>query len=66
MPNDSQRNSAVNAAATSKVYHTKFQDLSTSATRKFYRGGVRPGEASRTSAQAQEMFNKGRTQPLNI
>ncbi|MGD1704459.1 hypothetical protein [Dapis sp. BLCC M229] len=58
MSNDSERNSAVNAAATSKVYHAQFQDLYVSATRKFYRGGVRPGEASRTYAQAQEMFNK--------
>lgn len=58
MSNDSEHNSAVNAAATSKVYHAKFQDLSASATRKFYRGGVRRVEASRSYAQAQEMFNK--------
>ena len=58
MSNDSEHNSAVNAAATSKFYHAQFQDLSASATRKFYRGGVRRGEASRSYAQAQEMFNK--------
>ncbi len=58
MSNDSERNSAVNAAATSKVYNAKFQDLSAGAARKFYRGGVRRGEASRSYAQAQEMFNK--------
>ncbi|WP_426545477.1 hypothetical protein [Dapis sp. BLCC M126] len=58
MSNDSERNSALNAAGTSKVYNAKFQDLSASATRKFYRGRVRPGEASRSYAQAEEMFNK--------
>lgn len=58
MSEDSQRNSAVNAAATTNVYHAQLQDLPLSTARRLYKGGVRPGEPIRTRFQAQEMLDK--------
>ena len=55
---DSNRNSAVNAAATTKVFHAQLQDLPLSVARRLYKGGIRPGEAMRTRVEAQEMLAK--------
>jgi hypothetical protein len=56
MSDDSHSNSAVNAAATTKIHHTNLQDLP--SANRLYRGGIRPDEPSRTSVQAQEMLEK--------
>ncbi|WP_414574545.1 hypothetical protein [Anabaena sp. CCY 9402-a] len=56
MSDDSHSNSAVNAAATTKIQHANLQDLP--SANRLYRGGIRPGEPSRTSVQAQEMLEK--------
>lgn len=58
MSNDSERNSAVNAAATTSVEHIQLQDLSVNAVRRLHKGGVRPSEPLRTRVEAQEMLNK--------
>jgi hypothetical protein len=58
MSEDSQRNSAVNAAATTNIHHANLQDLPLSTARRLYKGGVRPGEPIRTRIQAQEMLDK--------
>lgn len=56
--NNSERNSALNAAATNKVHHAQLSDLALSTARKLYRGGIRPGEPLRTRAQVREMLYK--------
>ena len=58
MSDDSQRNSAVNSAATTNIHHVNLQDLPLSTARRLYKGGVRPGEPIRTRIQAQEMLDK--------
>ncbi|WP_243147041.1 hypothetical protein [Scytonema sp. UIC 10036] len=51
-------NSAVNAAATTKIHHANLQDLPLTAARRLYKGGIRPGESIRTRTQAQQMLEK--------
>ena len=58
MSENSQRNSAINAAANIKVHHAGIPDLSPNMVRKMYRGGIRSGEPSRTTSQATEMLDK--------
>ena len=58
MSNNSERNSALNAAATTKVHHAQLSDLALSTARKLYRGGIRQGEPLRTRVQAGEMLSK--------
>ncbi len=58
MSEDSQRNSAVNAAATTNIHHAQLQDLPLSVARRLYKGGIRPGEVPRTRIEAQEMLGK--------
>jgi len=60
MSDNSERNSAVNVAATTKVHHAQLNDLPSSTVRKLYRGGIRPNESlrTRTQAQAREMLDK--------
>ncbi|MHC5672693.1 hypothetical protein [Nostoc sp.] len=58
MSDDSHPNSAVNAAATTNIHHANLQDLPLSAARRLYKGGIRPGEPTRTRVQAQEMLEK--------
>ncbi|ABA25026.1 hypothetical protein Ava_B0316 (plasmid) [Trichormus variabilis ATCC 29413] len=58
MTDDSHRNSAVNAAATTKIQHAQLQDLSLSAARRMYKGGIRAGEPIRTRLEAQQMLEK--------
>jgi hypothetical protein len=58
MTEDSHPNSAVNAAATTKIHHANLQDLPSSAARRLYKGGIRPNESPRTGLQAQEMLEK--------
>jgi len=53
-----ERYSAINAAVNVKVHHPRITDLSPSVARKMYRGGIRSGEPSRTTTQAQQMINK--------
>ena len=60
MSNDSQRNSAFNAAANSKVYHARLDDIAQFTPEKINhlsRGGIRQG-ASRTTAEMQQMLDK--------
>lgn len=60
MSEDSQRNSAFNAAAGSKVHHAQLDDIGKYTPEKLghlYRGGIRTG-AGRTEAQAQQMLDK--------
>jgi hypothetical protein len=60
MSEDSQRNSAFNAAASSKVHHAQLDDIGKYTPEKLghlYRGGIRTG-AGRTEAQAQQMLDK--------
>ena len=60
MSKDSQRNSAFNAAANSKVYHAQLDDLKNFTPEKLNhlrRGGIRSG-AGRTNAEMQQMLNK--------
>lgn len=58
MSEDTQRNSAVNAAFTTNVHHAQLSDLSLNALNRLKNGGVRSGEVSRTRVQAQEMLEK--------
>jgi hypothetical protein len=58
MSDEQERNSAFNAAANANVQHAQLQDLSLSAARRLYKGGIRPGEPTRTRVQAQEMLDK--------
>jgi hypothetical protein len=58
MSDDSQRNSAVNVAATTNIHHVNLQDLPFSTARRLYKGGVRPGEPIRTRIQAQEKLKQ--------
>lgn len=58
MSDNSERHSALNAAATTKVHHAQFSDLTSSTARKLYRGGIRPGEPPRAWLQAREMLDK--------
>lgn len=60
MSNDSQHNSAFNAAANSKVHHAQLNDIAQFTPEKINhlkRGGIRQG-ASRTSAEMQQMLDK--------
>ena len=60
MPKDSQRNSAFNAAANSKVYHAQLDDIAQFTPEKLNhlrRGGIRSG-AGRTNAEMQQMLDK--------
>jgi hypothetical protein len=60
MSNDSQRNSAFNAAANSEVYHARLEDITQFTPEKIghlRRGGIRNG-AGRTEAQMQQMLDK--------
>ena len=60
MSKDSQRNSAFNAAASSKVHHARLDDISNFTPEKLNhlrRGGIRNG-AGRTSAEMQQMLDK--------
>lgn len=58
MSDDLERNSAFNAAANINVQHSQLQDLSLNTARRLYKGGIRPGEPTRTRVQAQEMLEK--------
>jgi hypothetical protein len=60
MSNDSQRNSAFNAAANSQVHHAQLKDIRQYNPEKLghlQRGGIRTG-AGRTEAQTQQMLEK--------
>ncbi len=60
MSDDSQRNSAFNAAANSKIYHAKLEDIAQFTPEKINhisRGGIRKG-AGRTVEQSQQMIDK--------
>jgi hypothetical protein len=60
MSKDSQRNSAFNAAANSKVHHARLNDVAQFTPEKINhlsRGGIRQG-ASRTSTEMQQMLDK--------
>lgn len=58
MSENFQGNSPINAAANIKVHHPRISDLPPNMLRKIYRGGIRSGEASRTTSEAMEMLNK--------
>jgi hypothetical protein len=58
MSEDSQQNSALNAASTTNIHHAQLQDLPLNTARRLYQGGIRPGEPVRTRVQAQEMLDK--------
>lgn len=60
MSNDSQRNSAINAAASTQVHHAQLSDIKQYTPEKFRhldRGGIRGGPG-RGEAQAQQMLDK--------
>jgi hypothetical protein len=60
MSDDSQRNSAFNAAASSQVHHVKLSDIKQYTPEKLahlQRGGIRNG-AGRIESQAQQMLDK--------
>ena len=60
MSKDSQRNSAFNAAASSKVHHARLEDIKNFTPEKINhlrRGGIRNG-AGRNTAEMQQMLNK--------
>ncbi len=60
MSNDSERNSAFNAAASSKVHHAQLDDITRFTPEKINhlrRGGLRQG-VGRTSAEMQQMMDK--------
>jgi hypothetical protein len=60
MSKDSQRNSAFNAAANSKVHHARLEDIAQFTAEKINhlrRGGIRSG-AGRTTAERQQMLDK--------
>ena len=58
MSDDSHPNSAINAATSTNVHHAQLSDLPLNVSRRLYKGGIRPGEASRSATQAQEMLEK--------
>ncbi|MFB2894110.1 hypothetical protein ACE1CI_14465 [Aerosakkonemataceae cyanobacterium BLCC-F50] len=58
MSEDTQRNSAVNAASTTNIHHAQLNDLSLSGLNRLKNGGVRSGEVPRTMVQAEEMLGK--------
>jgi hypothetical protein len=61
MSEDSQRNAAINAAATTKIHHASLQDISNiskSTADRLSKGGIRPGEPIRTRIEAQQMLEK--------
>ncbi len=58
MSDDYHPNSAVNASATTNIYHSHLQDLPLNTARRLYKGGIRPGETPRTRMQAQAMLEK--------
>ncbi|WP_242045341.1 hypothetical protein [Anabaena catenula] len=58
MSEDSQRNTAVNAAATTKIHHVNLQDISKSTADRLSKGGIRPGEPIRTRIESQQMLEK--------
>jgi hypothetical protein len=58
MSDDLEHNSAFNAAANINVQHSQLQDLSLNTARRLYKGGIRPGEPTKTRVQAQEMLEK--------
>jgi hypothetical protein len=60
MSDDSQRNSAVNAAADVRVHHARLEDIKQFTPKKvdhFRRGGIRQG-AGRTQAEMQQLLEK--------
>lgn len=60
MSKDSQRNSAFNAAASSRVHHAQLEDIAQFTPEKINhlrRGGIRSG-AGRTTAEMQQMLDK--------
>jgi hypothetical protein len=60
MSDDSQRNSAINAAASTQVHHAQLSDIKQYTPEKLghlERGGIRSG-AGRGEAQAQQMLDK--------
>ncbi len=60
MSDDSQRNSAINAAASTQVHHAQLSDIKQYTPEKLghlQRGGIRSG-AGRGEAQAQQMLDK--------
>jgi len=60
MSDDSQRNSAANAAANAKVHHARLEDIGQFTSEKvnhFRRGGIREG-AGRTTAEMQQLLDK--------
>ena len=60
MSKDSQRNSAFNAAANSKVYHARLDDIAQFTPEKLnhlHRGGIRSG-TGRTNVEMQQMLDK--------
>lgn len=60
MSNNSQRNSAINAAADVKIYHAQVHDIKQFTPEKLphlTRGGIRQG-AGRNEVQAQQMLDK--------
>ncbi|WP_225894032.1 hypothetical protein [Atlanticothrix silvestris] len=58
MSDEQEHNSTFNAAANINIQHVQLQDLSLSAARRLYKGGIRLGEPTRTRIQAQEMLDK--------
>lgn len=58
MSDDSHHNSAINAAIGTNIHHALLSDLPLNVSRRLYRGGIRSGEASRNTIQAQEMLEK--------
>ncbi|MGL5873485.1 MAG: hypothetical protein ACRC2R_14150 [Xenococcaceae cyanobacterium] len=60
MSDDSQRNSAFNAAANSKIYHAKLEDIAQFTPEKINhisRGGIREG-LGKTAEQSQQMIDR--------
>jgi len=57
MPEVSKDNAAVSAAATN-VHHAHLNGLPEKTLQRLYRGGIRSGEPSRTTVQAQAMLDK--------
>ena len=60
MSQDSQRNSAFNAAANSKIYHAQLDDIAQFTPEKLNhlrRGGIRSG-AGRNNTEMQQMLDR--------
>ncbi|MCD8488517.1 MAG: hypothetical protein LRZ84_17720 [Desertifilum sp.] len=57
-PDRTQSNAAINAAATTKVHHAQLSDLPPNVERRLYQGGLRPGDATRSGTEAQQMLDK--------